>query len=111
MGPRIIAAGLLALVAILFSTPVTGQDPFNRSSGFDNSWNNQNTFHRPYNENLYGPGIHSDATGRPFQWRTQQGEISHFGTVKPDGYGHGVGMDTFGRPVKTSPYPRRFGDE
>jgi hypothetical protein len=56
----------------------------------------------PITPNAYGPGIHSDATGRPFQWRTQQGEEAQ-GPVKPDAYGLGVGMDQYGRPVRANP--------
>jgi hypothetical protein len=73
------------------------------STGFDHSWNNQDTFLRPYRNDAYGPGIHSDATGRPFRWQTEDGQLVPPGNrVRPDAYGLGVGMDEFGRPVKPS---------
>ena len=75
------------------------------SSGFDRSWNNQDTFLRPYRNDAYGPGVHSDATGRPFTWQPQWGApIPPGGRVQPDAYGLGVGMDQFGRPVKPKPW-------
>lgn len=52
--------------------------------------------------NVYGPGLHSDATGRPFTYRTDTGQKS-FGVVKPNAYGLGVGMDQFGRAVRATP--------
>ena len=71
------------------------------SGGFDKSWNNQNTFMRPYQPNAYGPGINSDATGQPFRWQPQWGGPLPPGSrVQPDAYGLGVGMDEYGRPVK-----------
>ena len=75
------------------------------STGFDHSWTNQDTFLRPYRNDAYGPGIHSDATGRPFTWQPQWGgPIPPGGRVQPDAYGLGVGMDQFGRPVKPKPW-------
>ena len=56
----------------------------------------------PGRPDAYGPGLHSDATGRPFSWRTQDGSMS-FGLVKTNAYGLGVGMDSFGRPVRAVP--------
>lgn len=44
------------------------------NSGFDQSWNQRNTFMRPYGQDAYGPGIHSDVTGRPFIWQTNDGQ-------------------------------------
>ena len=75
------------------------------STGFDHSWGNQDTFLRPYRKDAYGPGLHSDATGRPFRWRTKDGQlVPPGGRVRPDAYGLGVGMDQFGRPVKPEPW-------
>jgi len=75
------------------------------STGFDHSWGNQDTFLRPYRKDAYGPGLHSDATGRPFRWRTKDGQLVPPGSrVQPDAYGLGVGMDQFGRPVKPKPW-------
>jgi len=75
------------------------------TSGFDHSWGNQDTFLRPYRSDAYGPGIHSDSTGRPFTWQTEDGQLVPPGIgVRPDAYGLGVGMDEFGRPVKPEPW-------
>lgn len=56
----------------------------------------------PGRPDVYGPGIHADATGRPFSWRTDDGQMT-FGRVKENAYGLGVGMDQFGRPVRAKP--------
>lgn len=61
----------------------------------------------PYQSNTYGPGINSDATGRPFMWQPSPGNgpadpLSH---VRPDVFGPGIGMDQYGRPVHPEPYP------
>jgi hypothetical protein len=71
---------------------------------FNSSWGNHDTFISPYDSDAYGPGINSDATGRPFRWETQDGQTLPPGSeVEPDGYGLGVGKDQFGRPVKPEP--------
>ncbi|MCX6357432.1 MAG: hypothetical protein NT045_06105 [Candidatus Aureabacteria bacterium] len=61
----------------------------------------------PARHNAYGPGIESDATGRPFFWAPKNdGAESRSavpdGTlkVKPDAYGLGVGSDQYGRPME-----------
>ena len=56
----------------------------------------------PVNTDTYGPGLHSDATGRPFTFRTQDGQQTN-GPVQQDGYGLGVHMDQYGRPVYAVP--------
>ena len=56
----------------------------------------------PGRADVYGPGLHSDATGRPFTWRTDNGQVA-FGRIKENAYGLGVGMDQFGRPVRAKP--------
>jgi len=61
------------------------------------------TFLKPEKHDAYGPGIHSDATGRPFKYETQQGRKLTIEKVKPDAYGPGVGMDQHGRPVRRVP--------
>jgi hypothetical protein len=61
------------------------------------------SFLGPYNPNSYGPGVHSDATGRPFFWQPQWGGTPYPDPtlrVKPNAYGLGVGMDQYGRPVR-----------
>lgn len=61
----------------------------------------------PYRSNAYGPGINSDATGRPFTWQSapDYGAADPVSRVRPDAYGPGVGMDQYGRPVEAVPYP------
>ena len=76
---------------------------FEPQQGFQNSWDNETTFARPYKNDAYGPGIHSDGTGKSFQWKTRDGQIQGSGKIVPDGYGLGVGRDRYGRPVKPSP--------
>jgi hypothetical protein len=56
----------------------------------------------PYRSNTYGPGINSDATGRPFVWQTDQGTTDPHGKVRPDVFGSGIGMDQYGRPVRAT---------
>lgn len=56
----------------------------------------------PARANAYGPGIHSDSTGRPFRWRADDGAMS-FGEVRPNVYGPGIGSDATGRPVYATP--------
>jgi tetratricopeptide (TPR) repeat protein len=69
---------------------------------FNSSWNNQHTYMGPYYNDAYGP----DATGRPFQWKTRDGQTVPPGSkVEPNVYGLGVGKDKYGRPVKTEPWP------
>jgi hypothetical protein len=55
----------------------------------------------PVTPNAYGPGIHSDGTGRAFDYRTQEGrQVPGLTPVKPNAYGLGTGMDAYGRPVR-----------
>src|SRR5664280_1464527 len=56
----------------------------------------------PYQPNAYGPGINSDATGRPFilQPSPGNGPADPLSDVRPDAYGPGIGMDQYGRPVQ-----------
>ena len=55
-----------------------------------------------YTPNAYGPGVNSDATGRPFIWQPDSGfgPPDPFSRVQPNAYGPGVGMDQYGRPVR-----------
>lgn len=53
-------------------------------------------------QDAYGYGRHSDVYGRPFDFRTDDGE-QVFGPVKPNAYGLGVSMDQYGRPVYAQP--------
>lgn len=94
---------LISLALVFLGNP---QLMAQNNSGFDRSWNQQETVMRPYGQDKYGPGIHSDATGKPFTWQTNDGQIvPPGGRVKPDGYGLGVGQDQFGRPVKPKVWP------
>jgi hypothetical protein len=56
-------------------------------------------------QNVYGPGINSDATGRPYTWEPGSGPADRLSPVRPDAYGPGIGMDAYGRPVQPTPYP------
>ena len=47
----------------------------------------------------YGPGVRSDAAGRPFVWKSDSGGPP-LGPIIPNAYGAGVGMDGTGRPVR-----------
>lgn len=60
----------------------------------------------PMKHNAYGPGIHSDATGRPFKFETFDGKDVQIFKAKPNAYGPGIGMDEFGRPVRAKPLDR-----
>jgi hypothetical protein len=53
----------------------------------------------PYSPNTYGPGINSDATGRPFIWQPDFGGPA-LGPIRPNVYGPGIGSDATGRPVR-----------
>ena len=62
----------------------------------------------PIKPNTYGPGVHSDGTGRAFTWQpTQrlrseahpQATTPHL-QVQPYRYGPNVGSDQYGRPVE-----------
>ena len=59
-------------------------------------------FLEPYQSNAYGPGINSDATGRPFSWQPLPGNgpADPLSDVRPDAYEPGIGMDQYGRPVQ-----------
>ena len=60
----------------------------------------------PVSNDVYGPGVHSDATGRPFQWvpvAPAPMAPDPLLRVKPNAYGPGVGMDQYGRPVRARP--------
>ena len=57
----------------------------------------------PITPNAYGPGLNSDATGRPFIWTPQFGGSGYPDPtlrVQPNAYGPGIGMDQYGRPVR-----------
>ena len=61
----------------------------------------------PYRPDVYGPGINSDATGRPFTWQPSPGygSADPLSPVRPDVFGPGTGADQYGRPVQPVPYP------
>ena len=75
-----------------------------QQQGFAHFWNNESTYMQPYKHDAYAPGVHSDATGKPFEWKIQDGQNSHSNRIESDAYGLGVGMDEYGRPVKPSPW-------
>lgn len=49
--------------------------------------------------NAFGPGVHMDATGRPYRDQAVGGGTV-LQPVQPNAYGLGVGMDATGRPVR-----------
>ena len=52
-------------------------------------------------KDVYGRGINSDATGRPFSWQAEgETQPNPLLQVKPNGYGPGVGSDQLGRPAR-----------
>lgn len=53
----------------------------------------------PFRPNTHGPGLNSDARGRPFVWETDQSGSDPLAKVRPDVFGPGIGMDQYGRPV------------
>ena len=58
--------------------------------------------------NAYGPGVNSDATGRPFKWQPQGIPKEHDDPllkVKPNVFGPGTGIDQYGRPVQAEKWP------
>lgn len=63
----------------------------------------------PAKKDAYGPGVDSDATGRPFYWAPKDQPASIPSRpdatlrVKPDAYGPGTGSDQYGRPVERRP--------
>lgn len=62
----------------------------------------------PITPNAYGPGINSDATGRPFTYQPDFGGSGYPNptlNVTPNAYGPGVGMDQYGRPVRPKSWP------
>ena len=106
---------VVIIISIFLSGPVFAQDPYPNPypnpypdpipNPFPNPFpsHGHDTYTQPYKHDAYGPGVHSDSTGKPFEWKTQDGQKSQ-GKIKIDAYGLGVGMDEFGRPVKPSPW-------
>jgi len=99
---KIIAVLVLSLFCAL---PVIAEDENNENS-LNSSWDKHDTYISPYHNDAYGPGVNSDSTGRPFRWKTQDGQTVPPGSkVEQNGYGLGVGKGEYGRPVKTEPWP------
>jgi len=99
----------ILVLSLFWSFQVVAQDedsPQYGGNSNNSSWDNHDTYLSPYHKDAYGPGVNSDSTGRPFQWKTQGGQTVPPGSiVEPNGYGLGVGKDEYGRPVKTEPWP------
>lgn len=91
-------------VSALLVTSLLGS--FYSAQAFNNQWQEeQQSLLRPYQQNTYGPGVNSDATGRPFKYQTRDGQdLQPNSRIEPDGYGYGVDMDEYGRPVKAKPW-------
>ncbi|MDD5556547.1 MAG: hypothetical protein PHN82_04760 [bacterium] len=94
---------LCALVLLASIPPCRGEE--NRTYQFGVSGDG---FLPPARRDAYGPGLDSDATGRPFYWAPRDEPstmMPHAAPdptlrVKPDGYGLGVGRDQYGRPME-----------
>jgi hypothetical protein len=59
--------------------------------------------YEPIQQNAYGPGVNSDATGRPFYWAPQGQDSSRPDpTLQPqiNQYGYGKSADQYGRPIE-----------
>ena len=56
---------------------------------------------QPFTPNAYGPGINSDATGRPFYWQATPQQQGPDVTIQPNvnQYGYGQSGDQYGRPI------------
>ena len=97
---------LVSILACLLQLGGTQAQDETQPRTYQDSWNHQDTFLSPYRTNAYGPNIHSDATGRPFQWQTQDGSVPlETLRVQPNAYGPGIGKDQYGRPVKPKSWP------
>lgn len=57
----------------------------------------------PFESNAYGPGVNSDATGRPFHWAPEgQQQTRPDPTIQPNlnQFGFGKSADQYGRPIE-----------
>ena len=70
---------------------------------------NAGGFLEPSQPNAYGPGINSDAAGRPFSYEPLPGNgpADPLSSVRPDAFGPGTGMDQYGRPVQPACPPNQ----
>jgi hypothetical protein len=97
---------LIALVLLFLGSTQLLMAESKNGYGFKNSLKRQESLLPPYQQDTYGPGINSDATGKPSTWQTNDGQTVQPGTkVKPDVYGPGVGQDEYGRSVKAKTWP------
>jgi hypothetical protein len=92
----------MVLIAVLFAAP---------ASAGDNQYLPPPLLGPP-KVNVYGPGINSDATGRPFHYQAGADRVPlDQERVKPNVYGPGIGMDPYGRPVQAIPDDDAASDE
>jgi len=96
-------------VMVFIATAAMGEDEGNYTFGVTGDG-----LLSPARRNAYGPGIDSDATGRPFSWAPKdqpQGGAQNAPDptldIVPDGYGLGVGRDQYGRPMERRPWPAK----
>ncbi len=63
-----------------------------------------NQYLKPYNYDAYGPGVHSDSTGRPFIYEPYDHRGGSYPDptlrIYPDHYGPGIDSDQYGRPLR-----------
>lgn len=88
------ASILLIWFALLGAVPASAQ-----------SWETDPAFGA--RRNAFGPGLHMDATGRPYRDSVQGGGEA-LDPVRPNVYGPGIGSDATGRPV-TADYENLYG--
>ena len=91
---------VLAWMIVGVAATYAGDEQAHNAELFGQNLNGQPLLGQQHKD-AYGPGIHSDATGRPFSWQAE-GETrpDPLLQVKPNAYGPGVGSDQFGRPVR-----------
>lgn len=94
---------IVLALSVWWVTPALAWDPYGQQPQENNGYNG---LLPPYQHDAYGPGIHSDGSGRPFTYQARDGKtLSPIfqGDVKRDGYGPGVHTDRFGRLVYDRP--------
>jgi len=84
---------ILVLPVLFLVSYAYGQDIFGNEHGLL----------PPMQRDAYGSGIHSDGTGRPFKFKTFDGQDVGIFDVESNAYGPGISMDEFGRPVRPVP--------
>ena len=58
---------------------------------------------RSSNPGTFAPGVYQNKYGMPVRYEVENGVPGEMLQIKHDAYGPGIGMDQYGRPVKTVP--------